>query len=55
MLNLGTTHGGSSFTCALEAHKMWSCATPKIHGKEKIFYQNQLGDECVKDLVHQDE
>jgi hypothetical protein len=27
---------------------------PWIEGKEKIFDQNQFGDECVEDLVHRD-
>jgi hypothetical protein len=35
-----------------ETRKTWSCVTPWIQGKEKIFNQNQLGDECVEDLVH---
>ncbi len=35
----------------LEARKTWLCAMPQIQGKEKIFDQNQLGDECVENLV----
>jgi hypothetical protein len=36
----------------LEARKTWSCMTPWIEKKEKIFDQNQLSEECVEDLVH---
>jgi hypothetical protein len=35
-----------------EACKTWSYVTPWFQGKEKIFNQNQIGDECVEDLLH---
>jgi hypothetical protein len=37
----------------LEAYKTWSCVMPQIQENEKIFDQNQLSNECVEDLVHQ--
>jgi hypothetical protein len=38
----------------LKGRKMSLCVTPWNQRKEKIFDQNQLGDGCVENLVHQD-
>jgi hypothetical protein len=55
MSNLGTIFSVvlHSFVW-FEAHKTQSCVTPWIQRKEKIFDQNQFGDECVEDLITQD-
>jgi UV DNA damage repair endonuclease len=38
----------------LEARKTWSYMTPYFQGKEKkSSTKNQINDECVKDLLHQ--